>query len=213
MNKEKIITFLKTKVGIGIICFLVGVVISSGFAKTKDKEIYNKQQQISNLQNELEKSKTNLNDTATKLKTSEDKVAQAKPFFDMKDEEQKQLQAKTDKDKADRQAQEKANQDKIQAETKAKADADAKARLEAKTKTLSNGNFTAGTDFDSGTYTITAVSGGGNVSSSNMYSGGLNAVMGVKDDSFYQKEYKNIELPSGTTLKISGVTVKLTPVE
>jgi hypothetical protein len=29
----------------------------------------------------------------------------------------------------------------------------------------------------------------------------------------YEKEYKNIKLPQGTTLKISGVTIKLTPVE
>ncbi len=75
---------------------------------------------------------------------------------------------------------------------------------------LSNGNYIAGTDFPAGTYTITAIEGHGNVSSDNMFSGGLNAVMGVEEDDFYSKEYKNIELPEGVTLTINGPTVQLT---
>ncbi len=77
---------------------------------------------------------------------------------------------------------------------------------------LTSGNYTAGVDFEPGVYNITVVSGNGNVSSSNIYDGGINAVMGV-DDSYglYEKEYKNIELPQDTTLSISGVEVKLTP--
>lgn len=212
MNKEKIITFLKTKIGIGVMCFLVGIIVSSGYANTKNKEIYNGQVQIKSLKTELDKSQNESKDLSSKLKASEDKVVQAKPYFDMADEEQKQLQAKAQQEKTDREAKEKADKDKAQAEAKAKADAEAKARLEARTKTLSNGNFTSGTDFEAGTYTITAVSGGGNVSSSNMYSGGLNAIMGTQGG-MYEKEYKNIKLPKGTTLKISSVTVKLTPVE
>lgn len=78
--------------------------------------------------------------------------------------------------------------------------------------TLSSGNYTAGTDFEPGVYTITAVSGNGNVSSSNMYDGGLNAVMGTDTSmDFYEKKYKNVALPEGTTLQLSGVEVRLVP--
>lgn len=76
---------------------------------------------------------------------------------------------------------------------------------------LGNGNFVSGKDFPSGVYDIVAVSGGGNVSTDNMYDGGLNAIMGVKDDDFYIKEYKNIELPEGTTLTVDRVKIKLVP--
>jgi len=78
---------------------------------------------------------------------------------------------------------------------------------------LGNGNFVAGKDFPAGTYDISVVSGNGNVSSDNMWSGGINAIMGVGNDDMYQKEYKNIKLPKGTTLKISNVKIKLTKVK
>jgi flagellar hook assembly protein FlgD len=77
------------------------------------------------------------------------------------------------------------------------------------TAQLSSGHYTAGIDFPAGTYTITAVKGNGNVSTSNMYSGGLNAVMGVKGDDMYQKEFKNAKIPEGEVLSISGLTVKI----
>ncbi len=97
--------------------------------------------------------------------------------------------------------------------------ADMKAREQPNTETveLGSGNFVAGDDFPAGVYNITAVSGGGNVSSDNLYNGGINAVMGNADlnistgSDFYQQEYKNIELTEGVTLSISGVSVRLTP--
>lgn len=81
---------------------------------------------------------------------------------------------------------------------------------------LGNGNFVSGEDFEPGIYDISAVSGGGNVSSDNMYNGGLNAILGTSDKNangldMYEQEYKNIDLPSGTTLTISGVKIMLTP--
>lgn len=79
--------------------------------------------------------------------------------------------------------------------------------------TLQNGNFVSGKNFTPGIYNITALSGGGLVSSDNMYDGGINAIMGVEDDGFYQKQYKNISLPEGTTISIDGVKVRLTLVE
>jgi hypothetical protein len=80
------------------------------------------------------------------------------------------------------------------------------------TVSLGNGNFTAGTDFTAGTYNIIVVSGKGNVSSSNIYDGGINAMMGIDDGTgLYEKEYKNIDLPTGTTLTIDGVKIQLVP--
>ena len=61
----------------------------------------------------------------------------------------------------------------------------------------------------------------GNVISSNMFDGGINAIMG--DDNkiaemnglgmgdMYKKEYKNIKLPNSVTLSLDGVGVKLVP--
>ena len=81
---------------------------------------------------------------------------------------------------------------------------------------LSNGNYIAGHDFPAGTYTITAISGGGNVNSDNMYQGGINAIMGTADLNsdgwmLYEQEYKNIEFPDGTNLSIDGVDILMTP--
>lgn len=80
-----------------------------------------------------------------------------------------------------------------------------------KSVTLTSGNYVAGDDFEAGTYDITAVKGDGNVSSDNMYEGGLNAIMGTSGGDMYEKEFKNIVLNEGVTLSISGVTVKLDP--
>lgn len=83
-----------------------------------------------------------------------------------------------------------------------------------RTFSLSNGNYVSGRDFTPGTYDIKAISGGGNVYSDNAFDGGINAIMGAEGDaSFYQREYKNIYLPEGTTLTISDVKVKLTLVD
>ncbi len=75
---------------------------------------------------------------------------------------------------------------------------------------LSSGNYVAGTDFTSGVYDIILVKGSGNVSSSNMYNGGLNEIMGTGDD-MYIKEFKNASFSDGDTLELSGLTVKLVP--
>ncbi|MGL5822330.1 MAG: hypothetical protein ACRCYE_12060 [Sarcina sp.] len=129
-------------------------------------------------------------------------------------EDNKSLQVKIDS-AAPYFAMEKAEQDQLALDAKAKEqevkDAQKEAEIQAATIELSNGNYEAGKDFEAGTYTIIAIKGGGNVSSSNMFSGGINAVMGVEDNEFYEKEYKNIKLPKGTTLKIDGVTIKLIP--
>ena len=77
--------------------------------------------------------------------------------------------------------------------------------------TLTSGNYTAGKDFPAGTYTVEVETGTGNVSSSNMYDGGLNEVMSSTGEQDTVKSYKNAKFPSGTTLTVSGVTIKLIP--
>jgi hypothetical protein len=76
---------------------------------------------------------------------------------------------------------------------------------------LSSGNYESGKDFPEGVYDIVWVKGYGNVSSSNLFGGGINAVLGeIKGiETNQEKEYKNIKLPKGTELKLSSVTVKL----
>jgi|GEM_PF-2397271 len=79
---------------------------------------------------------------------------------------------------------------------------------------LGNGNFEAGKDFPAGTYDITATSGSGNVSTSNL---SINAIMGTSNSNnslgidMYEQKYKNIELKEGSTLTIDGVDIQLTP--
>jgi len=78
---------------------------------------------------------------------------------------------------------------------------------------FSSGNYISGKDFEPGNYDIIAISGNtGNVSSDNMYTGGINAIMGL-DKTFAEKEYKNIELPKDTKLSITNVKIKLIKVE
>lgn len=86
------------------------------------------------------------------------------------------------------------------------------AQLEAYSTELSSGHYTAGIDFPAGTYTITALSGSGNVQSSNMFSGGLNEVMSPEENEYtdiYIQEFKNAKLEKDVVLSISGVTVKI----
>jgi hypothetical protein len=76
---------------------------------------------------------------------------------------------------------------------------------------LSSGNYVAGEDFPAGIYNIVATSGSGNVSSSNMFEGGLNEIMGSSADDFSIKEFKNASLDEGVELTISGVSIELVP--
>lgn len=81
--------------------------------------------------------------------------------------------------------------------------------------TLTNGHYTAGIDLPVGRCNIVALSGQGNVSSSNIFEGGINEVFGIDDGSgFYAQSFKNLELNDNIELTISnGVTIKLIPVK
>ncbi|GAA0092955.1 hypothetical protein UT300009_29850 [Paraclostridium bifermentans] len=135
---------------------------------------------------------TTLEDEISKLRKENSdlnaKVEDAKPYFEMTQTQKNELQFKLQKE---------------QEENKAK-------ELESKSKTLSNGHFVAGKDFDAGTYNIKVIDGLGNVYSDNMYTGGLNAIMGT-DSSVAQTSYSNVKLPAGTTLTVDSVTIKLIP--
>lgn len=82
---------------------------------------------------------------------------------------------------------------------------------ESKAIDLQAGNYTAGDDFPEGVYDIVATGTSGNVSSSNMYEGGINEIMGT--DGFGIPKFANVVLEEGITLTISGTTVRIVPVE
>lgn len=76
--------------------------------------------------------------------------------------------------------------------------------------TLTAGIYTVGVDIPAGTYDLTAQSGSGNVSSSNLYDGGVNELMGVKDNDLYQETFQGAKLTDGVTFKIGGtLTLKI----
>lgn len=78
---------------------------------------------------------------------------------------------------------------------------------------LSAGNYTAGTDFPAGVYNIIATGSSGNVSSTNLYDGGVNEIMGTDtSDGMTISQFNNVELPEGTTLTVSGTSIQLVPV-
>lgn len=77
---------------------------------------------------------------------------------------------------------------------------------------LGSGNYTCGTDFQPGTYNIIATGGNGNVSSDNMFEGGINEVMGATNDGFSITQYNNASFKEGNVLTISGTSIQLVPV-
>ena len=85
---------------------------------------------------------------------------------------------------------------------------------EENTITISNGNYDIGDDIPAGIYNVKAVSGDGNINSSNMFDGGINEMFGTDDNNtgYYSSAFANLPLSDGDTLEISnGVTVELIP--
>ena len=77
---------------------------------------------------------------------------------------------------------------------------------------LTSGNYISGEEIESGFYNIIAVSGTGNLSSSNMFDGGLNEMFGIDDGTgFYAEEFHNISLSEGVELTVSGLTIRMIP--
>lgn len=204
MNKNKIKNFLsntKVKITIGV---LGGIILGAAASGPSLEQV-----EAVDKSNSLTKEVSQLKEENSKLQA---KVDEAKPFFEM---EEGKRQAEVEKAKAE--------SEKLEKERAEKEKKEAQAKLDAKSKVLGSGNFISGEDFEPGVYNIVAVSGGGNVISSNSMSGGINAIMGsdekIKESNaigmkdFYKKEYKNIKLPKGTELKLDSVEVKLVPKE
>lgn len=186
LNNKKLLK----QIGIGALCFFIG--IGAGSSGTVTEIEYNE------IKLEQDKSILEIEELKSENKNLEAKLEEAKPWFEMKEEEKKAEIEKLEKEKEDREAKE-----------KEEAEAKKKAELESKKKKLSNGKYEAGVDFEPGKYNITAVAGGGNV----ICMGSINAIMGPSDDGFYQKNYNNITFKSGQVLDIRDVTIELVPVE
>lgn len=79
--------------------------------------------------------------------------------------------------------------------------------------TLGSGNYTVGSDLNEGTYKVVAVSGNGNISSSNLFNGGINEVFGIDNGSgYYTEEFSNLKLEKDVTIEIKGnLKVKFIP--
>lgn len=77
--------------------------------------------------------------------------------------------------------------------------------------TLTSGYYTAGIDLPAGKCNLEAVKGRGNVSSSNIFEGGINEMFGVDDGTgYYTDTFNGLKMDNNVTLNISGgVTVKL----
>lgn len=78
---------------------------------------------------------------------------------------------------------------------------------------LSDGNYIAGEDFPVGVYTIEAVSGRGNLISSNLFDGGVNEMFGIDNgNGWYIDKIQNVELGENVDLEVKGgLTIKLIP--
>lgn len=178
LKNKKIIKYII----VGVVCFIIG--IGAGGSGVTESEY-----------NDLQ---AKYDESIKKSKELETKVAEAKPWFDMQENERKAEEERIAKEKKEREDRE-----------KEEAEAKKKAELEARKKKLSNGKYEVGKDFEAGKYNIVAISGGGNV----ICSGAINAIMGPADDGFYQKQYNNITFKSGQVLDIRDVTIELIPVE
>lgn len=141
---------------------------------------------IESNENDIAKKKLEISELNQEVDSLNDKIEEAEPWFEMKENEKEQI---------------------VQDNSK-KEEEEKQAELDAQSVTLANGYFLVGTDIPAGTYNIEATSGGGNVISND---GTINAIMGVANDGFYQKEYNNIPLREGATLTVLDVTIKLTP--
>lgn len=83
---------------------------------------------------------------------------------------------------------------------------------DAQTIDLTSGNYTSGTDFPAGTYNVVATSGTGNVSSDNLFDGGINEVMGTDGSAYTVESFNNVVLDEGVILTVSNVSIQLVPV-
>ena len=108
MTKEKVLKIVKSKIFLGIVCFILGgsIMSDSGSVLELEESVKVLNQEV------VEKN--------SKIEELEAKVEEAKPWFDMKEEERKAEEARIAEEKA-----------KKEAEEKAKAEEEAKKQAEA----------------------------------------------------------------------------------
>lgn len=188
MKIQSLKEFFKTKKGACILTGALTFIVTCGFV-SDEGQVSDLKSEVSSLQAQLSEKEDMVETLSGNVKNLNSKLEEAKPYFEMKKEEQLKLEEENKKADEERK----------------------KTELESKSVELENGNYVAGVDFEAGVYDIVAIEGRGNVISDNMYSGGINAIMSPSGGDHYDKEYKNIKLPKGTTLKLMKVKVRLVP--
>ena len=179
------------------VCILATMVL---FSRCTPAKVVEKRVEVDKIQT------VNVTKTVTETVT----VTPVPTLTEAEKEKKKKEQIENDKIFAEEERVRKVKEEKELKEEKIEEAKRLKAEKAENEKILASGNFTSGKDFKAGTHDIIAIKGNGNVHSSNMFSGGINAMMGIRNSEFYEKEYKNIKLPEGTTLKVfNGVTIKL----
>ena len=171
----------------------------------------------STLESELEESNNSIKKLEGENKELSEKVEEAAPYFDLKEEERLAVEAEAKAKEEARIAEEKRKEEERIAAEKAaeeeaarKAEEERLAALEARKVTLTPGNYVAGSDFEPGKYNIICIGGSGNVISSDF---SINLIMAPTSDGFYINEYKNAKLNTNVNLQVEGCTIKLVPVE
>lgn len=121
MTKEKVLKIVKSKIFLGIVCFILGgsIMSDSGSVLELEESVKVLNQEV------VEKN--------SKIEELEAKVEEAKPWFDMKEEERKAEEARIAEEKAKKEAEEKAKAEEEArlAEEKKKAEEEAKKQAEA----------------------------------------------------------------------------------
>lgn len=171
----------------------------------------------STLENELEERNNSIENLEKENKELSEKVEEAAPYFDLKEEERLAVEAEAKAKEEARIAEEKRKEEERIAAEKAaeeeaarKAEEERLAALEARKVTLTPGNYVAGSDFEPGKYNIICIGGSGNVISSDF---SINLIMAPTTDGFYINEYKNAKLNKNVNLQVEGCTIELVPVE
>jgi len=136
MNKEKVMSILKSKITVGVICFILGGIIFSNSPSEEMTKALDEQPKLQEEITTLSSKVTILEKDKNELQT---KVTEAKPWFEMSEIEQAELQKKVEAEKKAKEAEEAKLKAEKEAEEKAKKEAEEKAKKEAEAKKYNTG--------------------------------------------------------------------------
>ena len=129
MKKEKIKRILTSKIGIavitGFICLGIGALGNSTDIEAETKFI-EAETKVSTLQEELEENKNRISQLETENANLQAKVDEAKPWFELKEEERLAQIAQAEKEKAEAEAKAKAEAEEAERIRKEQEEAEAK---------------------------------------------------------------------------------------